>query len=181
MNYNNIYLDTILVTLSRNPSTIKTFNDYYKEFYDKPFHTNRDFPEYPKNFTVATIRETLSLRTGTDEEVLAHWDRVSADYGINFKSYNPNVRTKYDIPQIIEELEIEWKKDLNAEGFKNVEDYKKFLSGDGIIQADLRQKEIRYLNTTFNIPRKRPTTRDLDLGIDVMEYSLQAEWKIIKE
>ena len=114
----------------------------------------------------------------SDDEVLAHWKRSSFYEYPNYQFYGPNERTRDDIQELTQEIIVEWKQeDPDAEEFPTANDYRKFLCNDGIVVADLRTKELRYISYgAFNIPRDNQEEQYARV-----KYSLPLEWKIVVE
>ena len=179
----NRSLDSFVASLATNPSTIEDFNRAYQEIEVEPFYSDGNRPKVPAELSLDTIRTVLGMSGRSDDEVLAHWRRSSLYEGPNYQSYSPNERTKEDIPELTQELIDEWKQeDPEAEEFPTANDYRRFLCNDGIVNADLRTKELRYISHgAFEIPRSRPTDMDGQFGLGRVKYTLPAEWNIVVE
>jgi len=176
-------LDAFVASLARNPATIGSFNQSYQEIAGEPFYTDGNRPRVPEQLSLDTIRTVLGMNGRSDDEVMAHWKRSSFYEDPNYQSYGPNERTKEDIPELTQAIIDEWKQeDPEAEEFSTANDYRTFLCNDGIVVADLRKKELRYIShRAFEIPRSRPTETDNKFGLGRVEYTLPAEWNIVVE
>lgn len=175
-------LDAFVASLTQNPVTIEQFSRTYQELAGEPFYTPGTRPKVPEELSLDTIRWVLGMTGRSDDEVMTHWKRSSFYQGANYHSFQPDERTEYDIPQLTPEMFNEWSaEDPDHEEFVTVNDYRRFLCNDGIVVADLRTKEIRYISRAFNVLRSRPTDTDRRLGIQRREYTLPEEWKIVEE
>ena len=94
-----------------------------------------------------------------------------------------NERTKEDIPKLTQAIINEWEREDHDAGlFPTANDYRRFLCNDGIVAADLRTKELRYISYgAFDITRRRPTKTDKQFGSVRIKYALPAKWKIVAE
>jgi len=176
-------LDSFVATLATNPATITDFNRTYQGFAGEPFYSDGNRPRVPEELSLDTIRTVLGMNGRGDDEVMTHWKRSSFYEGPNYQPYGPNERTKEDIPELTQAIIDEWKQeDPEAEEFPTANDYRRFLCNDGIVVADLRTKELRYISHgAFEIPRSRPTDLDRQFGLGRVEYTLPAEWSIVVE
>ncbi|MFT4303086.1 MAG: hypothetical protein ACMXYG_00840 [Candidatus Woesearchaeota archaeon] len=176
-------LDAFVASLTTNPTTITEFNINYQKLTGERFFYDGNRPKVPEDISLHTIRIVLGMQGASDKEVLAHWKNSSLYEEPNYHSYNPDEKTDFDIPELSQTIINEWKEnDPDAEEFATANDYRRFLCNDGIVIADLRKKEIRYITSAgFNIPRSRPTDDDKILRLNVIEYKLPNEWKIITE
>lgn len=174
------HLDEFVASLARNPETIEDFNKMYHEIAGELFYTEGNTPTVPEELPIETIRHVLGMREGkfSQQEVEDYWREVSLYKGPNYESFRPDDKTRDDIPELTQELIKEWKQeDPDAEEFPTANDYRKFLCDDGIVVADLRKKELRYISHgAFTIPRDNQENR-----YSCVKYSLPLEWKIVEE
>lgn len=146
-----------------------------------------DEDTYASNLPLVSIgflRELYELQNASDEDVIQSFQVTVNDYG----SFNPNEKVSEDIPEITPELVREWENSPHKKEYPTVNDYRRSpeidgCSVDGIVVADLRKKELRYLSNPncFDIPRNRPTDHDGQFGQGRVEYTLPTEWKLIQE
>lgn len=176
-------LDAFVASLAKNPVTIDGFNQFYREIAGQPFYTAGNRPRVPEQLSLDTIRTVLGMFGSSDNDTIAHWHYSSFYSGPNYQSYGPNERTNDDIPELTREMVDEWKQeDPGAEEYPSANDYRRFLCNDGIVVADLRTKEVRYISHgAFDIPRSRPTSLDRRFGSERVAYALPDEWKIVVE
>ena len=115
---------------------------------------------------------------GDDNEVIEYWKEVSMYSSSNYHTYGPDEKTESDIPELTQEIIDEWKQeDPNGEEFPTAEDYRRFLCNDGIIVADLRKKEIKWISYgAFDVP-----SNNFKEKYTHTKYSLPLEWDIVKE
>lgn len=175
-------LDAFVASLAQNPETIEQFSQTYQRLAGEPFYTQGTRPKVPEELSLDTIRLVLGMNGRSDDEVMTHWKRSSFYQGTNYHSFQPDEITKYDLPEITVEMFNEWNtEDPDHEEFVTVNDYRRFLCNDGIVVADLRTKEIRYISRAFSVLRSSPTDTDRRFDIPRMEYTLPEEWKIVEE
>lgn len=172
-----------VASLSRNPATINDFNNIYQKLAGETFYSEGNRPIVPEELSFETLRKVFGMPRDTDAEVLGHWKKTSFYEDKNYRSCAPNTKTEKDIPELTQDIIDEWKQeDPEAEEFPTANDYRKFLCKDGIVVADLRTKELRYISPgAFEIPRISPTELDVEFGFKVVPYILPDEWKIIEE
>jgi len=170
-------LDAFLSTLSRNPTTVNQLDGFYQEITQEKFYDDGNRPKVPEDISLETLRTVLGIK-GDDNEVIGYWKKVSIYSGANYHSYGPDEKTKGDIPELTQEIIDEWKsEDPNGEEFPTAKDYRRFLCNDGIIVADLRKKEIRWISHgAFDVPRN-----NLQEKYAHTKYSLPLEWNIEEE
>ena len=176
-------LDAFVSSLARNPKTISEFNQTHQEIVNELFYTDGNRPKVPEQISLDTLRTVLGMESQAEDEVMAHWKQSNFYEGPNYQSYDPNERTEKDIPELTQEIIEEWKQeDPDAEEFPTANDYRRFLCNNGIVVADLRTKELRYISCgAFNIPRRRPTRADKKFRLRPVPYTLPAKWKIVAE
>ena len=125
------------------------------------------------------------MKSVSNEEVIKGFEKCINDY----RSVSPDEKVSEDIPEITSEIIKKWKNSVHKNEYPTVKDYRRipWIDGhpvDGIVVADLRKKELRYLTNPqcFDIQRERPSERDQrDNRHPRYKYSLPLEWKLIQE
>jgi len=150
-------LDRVLDSLSRNPETLEEFDTYHGQSTGKRLFDEGNRPKVPGELSVDTIRNVLGMDGIGEDEVLAHWRSCSFYQDPNYLSFGPDDKTDHDIPELTSEIEAEWKReDPDAETFPTANDYRRFSCNDGIVVADLRTRELKYISrSAFRISKDR--------------------------
>ncbi len=179
----NQELNGVMAAISMNPNSIAVFNRYYRDLTGSGLYNDGNRPKVPEEISLDTIRTVLGMTDKSEEEVLQHWRKLSFYEDPNYKKFSPDEKTDFDIPELTQNIIDEWKQeDPDAEEFATANEYRRFLCNDGVVVADLRKKEVRYISRgVFDIPRSRPTTLDQEMRFDVLHYELPDDWNIVQE
>lgn len=147
------------------------------------------FPQQGHIPTLNFLQRFYVLPDSSPAELL----RLFHDTIKDFMSFQSDEKTPYDIPELTPELIREWEQSPHREEYLTANDYcrnvritdesNKNHPIDGIVVADLRKRELRYISEPgcFDIPLSRPTDFDKKIGLHPTPYTIPPEWIVVQE